>query len=83
MPTKTENFGIVILEALSYGIPVLTTKAAPWTILNKKSIGWCVDDDKESIKEAIITATNLNNKELKDMGKQSRKFVELNFTWEK
>ena len=29
LPTLSENFGIVINEALSYGVPVITTHGAP------------------------------------------------------
>jgi glycosyltransferase involved in cell wall biosynthesis len=30
LPTYSENFGIVVAEALYAGIPVITTKGAPW-----------------------------------------------------
>ena len=29
-PSFTENFGVVVTDALSYGIPVITTKGTPW-----------------------------------------------------
>ena len=35
LPSKSENFGMSIVEALSYGIPVLTTEGTPWSILKK------------------------------------------------
>jgi glycosyltransferase involved in cell wall biosynthesis len=30
LPTRNENFGLVVAEALACGIPVITTKGAPW-----------------------------------------------------
>ncbi len=30
LPTLSENFGIVVAEALACGVPVITTKGAPW-----------------------------------------------------
>jgi hypothetical protein len=33
LPTRNENFGIVVAEALACGVPVITTKGAPWSEL--------------------------------------------------
>ncbi len=82
LPTKTENFGIVVLEALSYGIPVITTNAAPWEVLNQKEIGWCVNNDQFSLKKVISEATNLDNGRLDFMGYRARKFASQNFAWD-
>lgn len=30
LPSFTENFGVVVTDALSYGVPVITTKGTPW-----------------------------------------------------
>ncbi len=30
LPTRSENFGLVVAEALAVGVPVITTKGAPW-----------------------------------------------------
>src|SRR6185503_9480318 len=30
LPSHTENFGLSIAEALTYGVPVITTKGTPW-----------------------------------------------------
>lgn len=33
LPSFTENFGVVVTDALAYGIPVITTKGTPWSEL--------------------------------------------------
>ena len=33
LPTRNENFGLVVGEALACGVPVITTKGAPWSEL--------------------------------------------------
>jgi glycosyltransferase involved in cell wall biosynthesis len=40
LPTRGENFGHVILEALSSGCPVITSNRTPWRELAKNRAGW-------------------------------------------
>lgn len=39
-PTRGENFGHVIHEALRAGLPVLISDQTPWTGLAEKKVGW-------------------------------------------
>ena len=36
MPSHTENFGIVAVEAMAQGTPVIASKNTPWEIIEKK-----------------------------------------------
>jgi glycosyltransferase involved in cell wall biosynthesis len=40
LPTKGENFGHAIFEALSCGVPVLISDATPWRDLEQQAAGW-------------------------------------------
>lgn len=40
LPTLGENFGHVIAEALSAGLPVLISNTTPWRDLEEKWLGW-------------------------------------------
>ncbi|UCS95683.1 glycosyltransferase [Echinicola marina] len=40
LPTYSENFGILLAEALACGVPVITTKGTPWEDLSIYGAGW-------------------------------------------
>lgn len=39
-PTRGENFGHVIHEALRAGLPLLISDQTPWNLLEKRGVGW-------------------------------------------
>lgn len=75
LPTWSENFGMVIAEAMCCGVPVITTTGTPWTELKEKNLGWYIDLSVESLKDALIDAMNRSDDELHDMGKRSREHI--------
>jgi len=48
LPTLGENYGHIILEALSTGCPVLTSNHTPWNDIEKYNAGWIVKDNCSS-----------------------------------
>lgn len=82
LPTFSENFGIVIAEALSMGTPVITTKGAPWDMLIDHNCGWWIDIGVEPLVQALKEATSLSTKTRNTMGARGRKFVSQSFAWE-
>jgi glycosyltransferase involved in cell wall biosynthesis len=82
LPTFSENFGIVVIEALSKGLPVLTTQAAPWKLIEEYNCGFWVPNSAEGIKKGLIKAMSLEEHELKRMGENGRKLVADHFIWE-
>jgi len=46
LPTRSDNFGIAVAEALACGVPVITTKGAPWSELLGKQA--CLADWPDS-----------------------------------
>lgn len=59
LPTRGENYGHVIAEALSAGTPVLLSDQTPWRGLHNKGVGWDLPlengeaDFLEAIEEAL------------------------------
>jgi len=81
LPTHSENFGIVVAEALGAGLPVLTTRGAPWGELAKERCGWWTDIKPEALQEALFQAIRMTDSELAAMGERGRQLVSAKYTW--
>lgn len=64
MPTKGENYGHAITEALCAGLPMLIANTTPWRDLKTKGIGWDIPLDKpEMFVQAIEQAAAMTVEE--------------------
>lgn len=60
LPTFAENFGHVIVEALSVGTTVLLSDNTPWRDLKQKGFGWDISlQNAKAFENAIIETANL------------------------
>ncbi len=81
LPTHSENFGIVIAEALGAGVPVLTTRGAPWEEVKAYQCGWWVDTNAAAIRDALRDALQCSVKELRAMGQRGKTLVAEKYSW--
>jgi glycosyltransferase involved in cell wall biosynthesis len=81
LPTLSESFGMVIAEALSFGVPVLTTTAAPWEVLEEQRCGWRVPPTVECLARALADATSSSDEKLRSMGERGRAMVTELYRW--
>ena len=96
LPTYSENFGIVVAEALWAGVPVITTKGTPWKELEERKCGWWIElpsaEDKGqglrwtaldiALREAFDHSSNSNIRTiLSDMGQRGHQLVSERYTW--
>jgi glycosyltransferase involved in cell wall biosynthesis len=90
LPTYSENFGIVVAEALWARVPVITTKGTPWSELEEYKCGKWIDlpaegsnpSTWEALDEALVSVMEISDAERGEMGKRGRKLVEEKYTWE-
>ena len=75
LPSKSENFGMVVTEALLRGIPVIASTGTPWGDLVEYNCGWWVEKDLISLTSAINKAINLEESERVAMGQRGQELV--------
>ena len=76
LPTYSENFGIVVAEALASKVPVITTKGTPWKELNAHHCGAWIEIGKDPLKAALQMMLSKSQEELTEMGDNGRKLIE-------
>ena len=76
LPTHSENFGIVIAEALAVGVPVITTQGTPWEDLEMHKCGWWINLSVSNLSLTLEEAMDTSAKDLAKMGSYGRKLVE-------
>ncbi|MBI5722972.1 MAG: glycosyltransferase [Planctomycetes bacterium] len=81
LPSFTENFGLVVAEALACGLPVITTTGTPWRQISELGCGWLVEPAAGPLADAIRQATALPHERLVQMGSAGSQYVRRRFNW--
>lgn len=79
VPSHTENFCMVVAEALAHGIPVIASHGTPWAEIEEKRCGLWVDNSPDSLAQAII---RIRTMELPAMGLRGRDWMTREFSWD-
>jgi len=81
-PSRTENFGMAIAEALQSGTPVITTTGTPWRELVERDCGWWVEPDAAALQRALKEATQAAAEELRRRGGKGRRLIAEKYSWD-
>ena len=83
LPSYSENFGIVVAEALASAVPVITTTSTPWSELVSERCGWWVETGAEPLADTLRRAIALTDAERAAMGVRGREWVHGAFAWDR
>jgi glycosyltransferase involved in cell wall biosynthesis len=83
LPSKNENFGLVVAEALSSGTPVISTTGTPWKRVSEIGGGWWIERTEDALVQALTEAMRLWPDGLQDMGSAGSTWVRQEFSWQK
>ena len=81
LPSKSENFGMSIAEALGHGIPVVTSKNTPWKDLDKVGIGRLSDLKIDQFAKNSLHFLNMSKNEKIIIKEKINSFIKSN-SWE-
>ncbi len=75
MPSKSENFGHAIFEALSAGLPVITSHATPWNDLIANKAGMNVSPEESELRDAIEFFAAMTNENYSEFSKNASAYI--------
>ncbi|MDE0220312.1 MAG: glycosyltransferase [Spirochaetaceae bacterium] len=82
LPTDSENFGMVVAEALAHSCPCVVTTGAPWEGLETEGCGWWVERDVCALADALHTAMSRSEDTLRRMGRIGRDWMIREYGWD-
>lgn len=61
LPSHSENFGIVVIEALAQATPVIASTGTPWKVLSDLQAGFWIDNHPDSIAKCLNRTIHLSS----------------------
>ncbi len=80
LPTHSENFGMVVAEALAHGVPALVTDQMPWSDLAERGAGWS-EPWGAPFRSRLEECLRLPPDQLRAMGQRGAHWMNESFSW--
>jgi len=81
LPSKSDNFGISVLEAMFCGAPILTTSATPWTELVHHNAGLVVDPHVADVSRGLRQLVDMPHEQRRQLGLCARRLAHQKYLW--
>ena len=76
LPSRSENYGMAVAEALACGTPVLTTTATPWAEFVERECGWLINPCAVDVAHALREILTISEDAHAALRTRARLFVE-------
>jgi glycosyltransferase involved in cell wall biosynthesis len=75
LPSHSENYGAVVAEALSFGVPVIASTGTPWSMLRDRKAGWWIDNSPQEISCTLTEAICLSSVKWSELSRNATKLA--------
>jgi glycosyltransferase involved in cell wall biosynthesis len=76
LPTLSENFGYVFIEAMAAGCPLLISERTVWNDIDERNVGWELElGSKDKWIEKLKYCINMNQSEYSEMSQNARNYA--------
>ena len=80
MPSHTENFGIVVMEALAQGTPAVASTGTPWEVLPEADAGYWVDNSPATLRRTVEEILELPAERIEDLSRNALRLAQEKFS---
>ena len=82
LPSHSENFGGVVIDALAHHLPVIVSTGTPWSEVVPLGCGWQIDNSPSVLASTLREVLSLPDSQLRMMGEKGYRYVIERYTWQ-